>query len=181
MIKKLVKMKTKRQLSVALVLLGVVAIIAVIGLILLIKKTPSGSYYNPSYDKPYVLVSGPLNWDTLFAFAATFEDAEGWCPNHSIAEGGFLDVLQRAGNKQFRCYVVPPKEVPPEYRPYYQDIYATKPNIAPVACFLGSGAVRPAGYQYPLFCDSEMYPQYPYQTEYPYTYGSPLTINTNYQ
>ena len=156
MIKKLVKMKTKGQLSISLVLLGIVAIIAVIGLVLLMK-TPSGAYYNPSYDKPYVLVSGPLNWDSLFAFAATFEDAEGWCPNHRIDEGGFLDILQRVGKKQFRCYVVPPDQVPPEYRPYYQQIYGVKPYIAPVACFLGSGAVRPEGYQYPLWCNSGLY------------------------
>lgn len=167
----------KGQQSIALVLLGIVAIIAVIGLILLVKKTPSGSYYNPSYDKPYVLESGPLNWENLFAIAATLEDAEMWCPYHKIEEGGFLDVLQRVGSKQFRCYVVPPDVVPEEYRPYYQQIYGVKPYIAPVACFLGSGRTRPEGYTYPLYCNSGIYGEpeaaYPYP---PLTIGSPLRI-----
>ncbi|HLF54709.1 MAG TPA: hypothetical protein VI612_03240 [Candidatus Nanoarchaeia archaeon] len=168
----------KGQQSIALVLLGVVAIIAIIGLILLMKKTPSG-YQVYNYDKPYILESGPLNWENLFAFAASFEDAEGWCPNHRISEGGFLDILQRTGNKQYRCYVVPPDKVPPQYRPFYQEVYSIKPRIAPVACFLGSGMTRPEGYSYPLWCDSGIYSviNYPYYTYPVYPQGSPLTIN----
>ncbi|GEM_PF-3302870 len=145
------------QLKVALILLGVIAIIALIGLIFLIKKTPSGAYYGPYYDKPYVLQTGPLNWGNVFAFAPNLESAESWCPYHTIAEGGFLDVLQWTNSKQFRCFAVPPESVPGVYMDYFKR--------RPIACFLESDRIAPAGVQLPILCNppEAAYNPFPYQ------------------
>jgi hypothetical protein len=158
--------------SIALVLLGMVALIALVGMLLMLKKTPSGNYYDPYYDKPYVMVNGPLNWDNLLGFAPSLETAESWCPQHTISEGGFLDVLQMTGKGQFRCYVPSPEAIPPEFRPYYksaleyspyysEEIKQYKPNIAPVACFLGSQLVPPEGVALPLICAPPQWAYFP--------------------
>ncbi len=120
-------MVKKAQQNIALVLLGLVAIIALIGLVMLMKKTPSGAYYNPYYDKPYILESGPLSWENVFGFAPNLEAAESWCPYHTIEEGGFLDVLQLWGKGNYRCFAVPPESVPESYWNYYFH--------RPIACF----------------------------------------------
>ncbi len=154
----------KAQVKLGLTLLGIIAIVALSGLMLLVAKSPSGHVsYVYTTQKPTVLVSGPLNWDNLFALANSLEAAESWCPYNSIKDGGFLDVLQKTGDEPFNCYVVPVESVPEEYRFKYSGITRDYPNVPPVACFLGSGLKRPEGETYPLICNPTAYFPYQYQ------------------
>ncbi len=139
------------QQSIALVLLGIVAIIAIIGLILLMKKTPSGEFVNPYNVKPFALNTERLNWDNLFAFATTLDDAKGWCSQRTVAEGGFREIAQGG---QFDCYPVQATIIPQQYRFYYNTLKDMNPRIPPVACFTTE---KPEGYNYPLVCGPGLY------------------------
>jgi hypothetical protein len=147
------------QTNIALVLLGIVAIVALIGLILLVKKTPTGAVYGGQ-----VLWSGPLKWENVFGWMPNFE-SESWCKYNKIADGGFLDVLQQQGEGNYRCYAVPPESVPHLYRTYNERY--------PIACFAeGTLVVSPEiKSKLPLECKPPQwaYDPFPYQgQESPY-------------
>lgn len=150
----------KGQTNIALVLLGIVAIIALIGLILLAKKTPTGAVYGGQ-----ILGNGPLNWANVFGFTPNLESAESWCPYHTIDEGGFLDVLQLWGDSNYRCFAVPPESVPAIYLEYFQR--------RPIACFReGTLTVSPEiQSKLPILCNPPLgaYNAFPHQgIAYPY-------------
>ena len=157
-------MNKRGQTNIALVLLGIVAIVALIGLILLMKKTPTGAVYGGQ-----ILWSGPLNWNNVLGFTPNLESAESWCPYHTIEEGGFLDAVQLQGKGNYRCYAVPPESVPAEYWNYFKH--------RPIACFAeGTLTVSPEiQAQLPLICNPPpgAYNPFPHQGTPP-EYISPV-------
>ncbi len=152
-------MHKRGQTNIALILLGIVAIVALIGLILLVKKTPTGSVYGGQ-----ILWSGPLNWNKVFGWMPNFE-SESWCMYHTIEEGGFNDVLQLVGDSNYRCYAVPPESVPGMYTEYYLR--------RPIACF-AEGTLEVSDEvksKLPLECNPplSLYNPFPHQgISYPY-------------
>lgn len=151
----------KGQTNIALVLLGIVAIVALIGLILLVKKTPTGAVYGGQ-----ILWSGPLRWENIFGWMPNWE-SKGWCMYTGYTNGGFNGVLQREGEGFYRCYAVPPESVP--------DIYKSYNERYPIACF-AEGDFNPpeeVRQHIPIVCDPprSAFDPFPYQgTESPY-YG----------
>lgn len=113
------------QQNIALVLLGIVAIIAIIGLILLVAR-PTGAYVNPMNVPPGIIQTQELNWDNLVGFAGNMDDAA-WCAQNDDAFRGAL----RGTTPD--CYAVTEQYVPASLFPLYFTA-AFGQNFA-VACF----------------------------------------------
>lgn len=128
-------MNKKGDTNIALILLGIVAIIAVVGLILLMTR-PVDAYVEPrAYQQPLLHV-GELNWNNLVAFASTNNAAQE-CAQLDTAQGGFRDLLN---GEQPNCVAVPQHAVPQQWQFYWQ---TTAQGGAAVACFTSFAQSQP--------------------------------------
>lgn len=123
------------QHTIGLVLLGIVAIIALIGLVLLISR-PSSAYV-PRTASPLIISTQTLNWYTLVGFMHN-SDNLGWCVQQSVSGGGFKEALN---GETPNCLTVASQSVPDAVYPLYTQ--ASKGQGFATACFTSFNQPQP--------------------------------------
>lgn len=146
-----------------LVLLGIIAIIAVIGLILLMSNATSGAVSYKSIGiigpKPYIGTGG-YNWDRDLVGFMPERGVASWCASTLKKDGGFQDVGQRQGIKDYSCFVIDRLSLPPRLWPYFDQVsytYAAQRGIRVMACFASGMRTPPPE---PIVCTppAEVFP-----------------------
>jgi len=113
----------KAQQSIAIVLLGIVALIAIVGLIILMSK-PTGASIDPrTYTAPLVQTQS-FNWNSLVGFTAS---------NDKVAQCAAGQWSQTLNGQQPACYAVTQDYVPSYLGALY--VHASGEQGFAVACF----------------------------------------------
>ncbi len=123
------------QHAIGLVLLGIVAIIAIIGLVLLISR-PSSAYV-PRPASPLIISTQTLNWYTLVGFTHNSGNL-GWCMQQSVSNGGFKEALN---GETPNCLTVSSQIVPEDVYPLFTQ--ASQGQGFATACFTSFNQAQP--------------------------------------
>lgn len=123
------------QHTIGLVLLGIVAIIALIGLVLLISQ-PSSAYV-PRPASPLVINTQTLNWYKLVGFMPN-QDSLTYCSQQSVANGGWKEAL---GGETPMCLTLSAQSVSGDLYPLFSQ--ASKGYGYATACFTSFNQAQP--------------------------------------